>query len=172
MVRRRATNRPRDAGVTLIELVAGMAVAMIGLALMATVLTTAQRQERLTTENARAVDEARLAMSFMAGEIREARGLYDQGADAAAWFDTDRDGVQDTGEVHVYGIRADGDLFKLVREIDATSQTLLEGITGGTLTVSIQKTGMQLAMSVTLPDDAAGRGGITLTSKVVNRGNG
>ena len=172
MVKRTRDHRAGDAGVTIIELVAGMAVAMIGFALIATVLFTAQRQERLTTANGQAVDEARLAISSVANEVREARALYAQGSDAALWFDDDHDGLQDAGEVHVYGIRTDGGTFKLVKEIDASSQTLLTGLTGGSLAVTVQRTGMQLAIAVTLPADAADRGGVTLTSKVVNRGNG
>lgn len=160
------------AGVTIIELVAGMAIAMVGFALVSTVLVTAQRQERLTTDTARTVDEARLALSLLANEVREARSLTQNGADAVAWFDLDRDGLQDDGEAHVYGFRPDGATSMLVREIDGDRQVLLGGLSAGSLMASIQRTGFQLSMSVTLPAGDDGRGGITLTSKAVNRGNG
>lgn len=145
---------------------------MIGLALVATVLTTAQRQERITTETARTVDEARLALSMIADEVREARSILDQSPDAALWFDRDHDGLQDAGEVEVYGFRPDGGMQMLVRQIDARTEIVLRGIQSGSLSVTLERTGLQLATTVTLPADAAGRGGITLTTKAVNRGNG
>lgn len=157
---------------TIIEVFLGMAIGMIGFALVGTVLVTAQKQERATTETSRSVDEARLAMSLLASEIREARGLYQQGDDAAAWFDRNRNGQQDAGEVEVYSLRPDGTRQQLVRETDGAVQPLLRGISSGSLSVSMQRTGLQLSMTLTLPADPADRGGITLTSKVVNRGNG
>jgi Tfp pilus assembly protein PilW len=162
----------KDSGFTLIELVAGMAVAMIGFALLASVLITAQRQEKFTSNTARTVDEARLALTTIANQVRSARGMTQQGSDAAVWFDRDRDGLQDSGEVSVYGLRPDGATQKLIRQVDADQTILLRGISSGSFTVSIQRTGLQLDMSITLPESEAGRGGITLASKVVNRGNG
>lgn len=171
VVTRRTRARGRDAGVTVMELVVGMAVAMIAFAMLASVLITAQRQEKLTTETARSFDEVRLALARVTNEIREARGLTQSGADAQAWFDLDHDAVQDAGEVHVLGFRTVGGVTRLVREINGTSETLVDAIASGTLTVTLEKTGLQLAISVTMPDNDAGGGGATLTSKVVTRGN-
>lgn len=171
-IRSRLRTGPADAGVTLIEIFLGMAVGMIGFALVGTVLVTAQKQERIASETARTVDEARLALSSIANEVREARGLYQQGSDAAAWFDHDRDGAQDLGEVEVYGLRPDGSLQMLVRDIDGVVTPILREVFSGSFVVTMQRTGLELAMTITLPADPADRGGVTLTSKVVNRGNG
>jgi type II secretory pathway pseudopilin PulG len=164
--------RSTDAGMTIIELAMGMVIAMIALGLVATVLVSANRQQSIASETADTVDHARFALSLLANEVREARTVTQDGLDAAAWFDLDHDGLQDDGEVEVYGVRPDGALSQLVREIDGASQTLVSDISSGALTVSLERTGVQLAIEVTLPPDDAGRGGITLRTEVVTRGNG
>lgn len=163
-------SRGRDAGSSLIEISVAMAIGMIALSVGGTLLVTASEQEQAVSGTAATVDTARTALDDLVNELREARSLRVEAGDARAWFDRDRDGLEDVGEVVRFGYRSDGDDQQLVRVVDGVTMPIARGVTGGSFAVAVVENGTRLTASISVPG-VHGRTGTTLTSEVTSRGN-
>lgn len=160
-----------DAGLTLIEVMVGAVVALIGFGLVATVLVTAQRQERITTNVSRGIDEIRHAMGRATDDIREAKTLTASGTDAIAWVDANFDGVAQDTENHTFAVRTVSGVQQLVRINNGVEERLATGFSSGVVAVSTTPSGAKLTLTVTMPGDE-NRAGVTLSTEVATRGNG
>lgn len=165
--RRRLTD---DRGSSVIEIAVALAVSMIVLVIGGNVLVAAQRQERAVNGTSGTVDAARIALDDLANELREAHSLQVQDGDARAWFDHDRDGSADLGEVALFAFEPDGDLQQLVRVVDDVTSPIARTITGGSFATAVLTNGTRLTITITVPG-VDGRAGTELTSEVTTRAN-
>lgn len=168
-IRRRV--RAGDEGSQFIEISIATAISMVAFALVGTVLSSAQRQERISGATGLSVDTARMAMAQVVKEVREARSISMAGPDARAWFDINSDGIRDADEIFTYGLRPDGEDQKLVRIRSTGTDILGQGLESGTFAVTLSPNGQNLTISVTVPGPDPARAATTLSSQVSLRGN-
>lgn len=160
-----------DSGATIMEAMIGIAVAMIGFALLASLLAVSQKQQRALTQISDGLGEVRIAMTRVADEVRGAKWIEASGATAVAWMDANRDGIRTSAEDATFRIEVVGGVTRLVRLQNGSSTLLATGLQSGSLSVATTKNAAELTLTLTVPG-ADGKTGTTISSKVSTRANG
>jgi Tfp pilus assembly protein PilW len=163
--------RGNDSGSSILEVLIGSAIAMIGLAILASLLAVSQKQQKTLTEVTDALGEARVAMTRVTDEVRGAKWIEASGATAVAWMDADRDGIRIAAEDVTFRIETVSGVTRLVRVQNGATTLLATGLQSGSLTVSTGKNAAELTLTLSLPG-RDGKTGTTISSKVSTRANG
>ncbi|HVE76586.1 MAG TPA: hypothetical protein VND22_07465 [Actinomycetota bacterium] len=115
----------REEGVTLPEMMVGMALGLVVGSVLLTGTIALFRTQTFTTQDSEALIALRVSLDRMEREVRQARRMYSDSTATAAhfWVDYDRDNQQDLGEKITWSVVTVGAEAELHRKTDTAGAT-------------------------------------------------